>query len=1351
MTTIFEVSRGGLHDLEVISELGRGAETVVYLVRRRGREYALKLLTTAGNDPRALMALRREAALLGSVGHPLLPRIFEVGAAEAGPYLVLEYVDGCPLSQTLQEGPLDEARAVRLAIDVVGPLTAAHGAGLVHRDVKPDNIILGPDGTARLIDFGLIFRGGAEHDGVAGTLLYGAPEQAGMLKRAVDGRSDLYALGAVLFECVTGHPPYRSLDAGELIRMHATAPVPDPQAIRPDLSPTFTAVITKLMAKDPDDRYQSGESLLDDLHRLAAHPGAVFPVGTAGPPARTEPLVGRDAEVVQLASRWLKARDGHGGTALVEGVAGVGKSRLVRELTTAIAADGDIVLYGKCLPDDPVPLAPLRAAVERCLRVVDRLPPQERANAVERLRRAAGRGGPLLGALSPLLADLVQAPDLSGMDRHDQFVNAVAAFLIGLADEFQGALLYLDDVQWLDGLTREVLRQVTSRLPGTPLLVIATGRDDPDSTAAVGRFMNDMDATLDTRLRLGPLSREAVADLVAFHLGGLRVAPSVVDELVARIGGNPFTVVEYVRAVIDAGLIVPSWEGWRLDQAGLDRLELSDDVLDLVLQRIDGLGGETRRLLAAGAATGRRFGAALVAAICDVDPRHGQYVLAEAEARRLVTATGPDGYRFLHDRIREALLAGLDELTLRRLHQRIAEVLEATGRGEPSYVYATARHYALGETHRTPRKVYASGLAAGRLALAEHAPAEARQFLLVAVTAAQAARLTPDIGLPIALGQACARTGRFAEGLEHLDRALQAEPDRLRRAEVYGQIAEVHSSAWDPGRAFGAVRLGLAELGKPLPGNHLVLVVTTLWCVLAGLAVGLTGIGSGSARDRTRERLRLQAALLDAGARASSMQMHREMRAILGLRALYAVNRLGPAPEYVHHFAGYGLMADVAQRPALAARMYARADAAAAALGDPVLVGYVAWKRGAGAHLADSEEAETWIRALTEHERWLDLGDYLTGVSAVCIQLFKRGRTHEAYAWYARGTARLAPGAQAEGAPIAAAAALIAAQRGRRDEATAALDSMSRFLAANPDNRMQLINLLAARVIVLVELGELGQAFERGTAEFAALGIRPRHLVPEQRVYYIHQALGRLAQCRTAGREHREAALRAAEQAVAMLGEAANNRVLRAFHAAARADLEVLTGRPLDALRTAVPAELDLMPLDAPLISFELARVRARALRALGEAGQAQAHARYALLLAVDQQWDLRARSIRGEFGISGVGSLHTTGAPPLTTVTDPPSVSRSPGALNGGGGGDDRANPSSNGAALSRRLAALQQVSLAAATVLDPRELARVALDETVRILGAERAYLFLVDPDLDQLVPHLGRDGDGNDIDEL
>ncbi|HEU4424256.1 MAG TPA: AAA family ATPase [Pilimelia sp.] len=1261
-TAIFEATSGTFPDLEVISELGHGSETVVYRVRRGGRDYALKLLTTAGADPQALTRLRREAALLGCVDHPLLPRIYEVGQVDSGPYLILEYIDGYPLSRTLRAGCLAETDAVRLAIDIAGPLAAAHHAGLVHRDVKPDNVIVQPDGTARLIDFGLAFRQSARPDRVAGTLLYSAPEQTGAIRRAVDGRADLYGLGVLLFESVTGRLPYHSLDARELIRMHASAPVPDPRSVRPGLSSTFAAIVGKLIAKDPEDRYSSGESLLADLRRLHDGSGAPFPVGWAAPEARTAgpgSLIGRDQEIVRLANRWLGAREGRGGAAIVEGPAGVGKSRLVRELTTAVARDGDVVLYGKCQPDEPVPLAPLRGAVERFLRTVDRLPVDERERSVARLRRAAGRGGPLLRALSPLLADLVEAPDIGENDRHEQFINAVAAFLIGLADEFRGVLLHIDDVHWLDGPTRRVLQQLTSRLPGTPLLIVATSRDDGDNAPALARFGSDMDATLDTRVPLRLLPFEGVTSLVEFHLGGVRVGAEVVEELAARAGGNPFTVGEYVRTVIDAGLVEPTWTGWRLDLAGLDRLELSGDALDLVLRRIGGLGVASRQVLAAAAATGQRFEVDTVATVCGIHPQQGQAVLAEAEARRLVAGAGAGAYRFRHDRIREALLAELEPATRRRLHQRIAEVLEATGSTDPRHVYRTARHYALGETYRTPQKVYATGLAAGRLALADHAPAEARAFLETAAAAAHAAGVTVTADLHLALGLSCGRTGSFGEALEHLDRALDAEPDALRRANVLAQIASVHTAAWDPASAFDAVRRGLVELRRPLPRAGVALVAGTLVRFLAGLAIGRTRLGFGTARGYRRERFRLEAVLYDAGAYASSMRMRRRMRAILGFRSLYPINRLGPSPEYVRHLAGFGVIADVAGRAKLATRLYDRAAATAAEIGDPVLVGHVEWKRGAGHHLSAADDGETWMRALTEHERWLDLGDYLTGVSSTCIQLVKRGRTHDAEAWYTRGRARLAPGAQAEGAAFGVVAAAIAAQRGRPDDAMAGLEALRRFVTLSPDNRPQVVNLFTARILTLVELGDDGDAFEQVAEEFARLDVKPSAMVPEQKVFFIYAALGRLAQCHQAPAERRAAYRAAAENAVAALGKAADNRILRAFHRVARADLEVLAGRPEAALREVMHAEFDLLPVDAPLIAYEIARVRARALRTLGEPAQARMQARYALMHAVDQGWDQRIRWIRQEFGISSSTPGHVSGASLTQTLATSGSGSR--------------------------------------------------------------------------------------------
>ncbi len=880
----------------------------------------------------------------------------------------------------------------------------------------------------------------------------------------------------------------------------------------------MAAIIATLMAKDPDDRYQSGESLLSDLRRLAAQPDETFRVASGergGPPAEPQRLVGRDYEVVSLAHRWLKARDGGGGAVIVEGPSGAGKTRLVREVTNAVASDGDLTMYGKCVPDDPVPLAPLRGAVERYLRTVERLPPAERDRAVEQLRRAAGRGGPLLRTLSPLLADLVQAPTIDELNRHEQFVNAVAAFLIGMAEEFQGAVLHIDDVQWLDEPTRRVLQRVTSRLLVTPLLVIATARNGPGYAAALDQFAADMDATLDTRIPLGPLEPDAVEQLVTEHLGAVRLPAENIAEMAARAGGNPFTIGEYMRAVFDAGLVTPSWGGWQLDLAGLDRLELSGDAVDLVLQRIDGLGAESRRLLAAGAAGGRWFPAELAAAVCDIDPRRARTLLAEAESRRLVTATGVDGYRFPHDRIREALLVGVDARELRGLHQRIAEVLDAAAPGDPRYIYAVARHYARGETARRPHRVYFTGFAAGRLALAEHAPAEARDFLEVAARAAPAAGITPPPDFFLALGTSCARSGRFAQAHQHLDQALRGEPDRLGRAEILAQAALVHNSAWNPDQAFDAVRRGLAELGSPLPRGRLALAVTTIWSVLLGLVVGRTKLGFGTARGRGRERYRLEAVLCDIATLASSLRMRRAMRAIMSLRALYPINRLGPGREYAQHMAGLGVIADVAGRPKFATRLYDRAAAVAADIGDPELVGFVEWKRGAGSFLSGhDDDSRVWSRALVEHERWLELGDYLTGVSTVCMQYFKRGCTDEAESWYRRGRARLGPGAEAEGAAISAVGAVIAVQRGRVEEAEANIEALRRFLRANPDNPMQLINLYGARMVALVEQGRLGEPFEQLTTEFAALRLKPKAMVPEQRIYYVYEALGRLARCR---------------------------------------------------------------------------------------------------------------------------------------------------------------------------------------------------------------------------------------------
>ena len=265
--------------LTIESLIGHGAHSTVYLARKAdGGTYAIKIANEKNADTREKRQLfLREAAVLAQVRHHALPAIFEAGETQGISYLVVEYMHGSTLNHVIDEAGLPEEEVLRVAKDIAGALSAIHQLGIVHRDIKPENIIVPPYGGARLIDYGLSVLAGGDTDSdvndvnkVVGTFQYSAPEQTGMLDRAVDGRSDLYALGVVLFEIACSERPFKAKDIGELVRQHAVVRAPDLRSIRPDVSPALASIVNKLLAKDPDDRYQTAHGLLEDLDRFGA-------------------------------------------------------------------------------------------------------------------------------------------------------------------------------------------------------------------------------------------------------------------------------------------------------------------------------------------------------------------------------------------------------------------------------------------------------------------------------------------------------------------------------------------------------------------------------------------------------------------------------------------------------------------------------------------------------------------------------------------------------------------------------------------------------------------------------------------------------------------------------------------------------------------------------------------------------------------------------------------------------------------------------------------------------------------------------------------------------------------------
>jgi len=1278
----------------------------------------MKVFTDAVDaEGAALVALRREAALLAWVGHPGLPQVHEVGQMGDYFYLIMDLVEGTELSAVLAGGMPPVERVVELGAQVGEILAAVHQVGLVHRDVKPHNIMVEPAGGVRLIDFGTAaWAGGEKADVVAGTLLYCAPEQSGMIKRPVDARSDLYSLGVVLFEALAGHPPFVSDDVAELLRMHVVTPPPRLDERRPEVPGALADIVARLLATDPDDRYQTSMSLVTDLRALIVDPSAVpAPAALADDGAVRSglaPLIGRDAERIRLTGRWQRACDGHGGVVVVSGGPGIGKTRLMQELAQLVRRQGLPVLWAEC-DGDAGPLSAIRAALEYYLTRLRRLPPQPRDLAIRQVREAVGPAAVLLRRLSPMLAAIVtdDRPEQSYAADRDLLTSAVAVFLAELARLGGGALLCLDGASRADEATQAVLRLLGAGLADAPLLVVLS---TPEGTGS--RLQATLVEQADCVLALAPFGPKAVAELVAAVARGLAVDAGLAESLVARCGTTPFEVQEYVRAVVDAGLLVPHWGTIRLDLPGLDALALPEDVFELILHRVDGVGPRCRDLLTVGAAIGLRFDSELAARASGLDDAAE---LLDQAAARMVVEYGDGELRFVHDGIRQALLGALDGPARRRLHQRIADVLHEVRSTDPAHVHALGRHCLLGEPDRDPSRSLTALVAAGRQAVADCAPADAVELLV------QARRLVDRVpgadGSEVSeqLGIAYYRAGRFTDALAILEGVRSAAADPVDRARLCYWMHDAHLGTGNLEACLAVAQLGLTELGRRLPAHPLIMVASSLVRFCAGLIVERSGLSTvGPVRNARDARFELEGVFLGRMAADHLLGLNPVPGLALNLRALYPLARLGLCPEYVRTRAQLGAVAVAIGLPRHKA--FRRADEAAATLGDPETTTRVAWLQRVCVAFSD-ENRRTLGAEILDRTGMVPAAAQLSVLTRGIWILLGAGYARQAQRLRDYGVALLAAD-DVTGHDLTLCGIAIASAQGRISDA----DAMMRRLEDQPDaygDPSRRLSQLLAEAVAAVEQQDAGPTFDRIAADFAALRIDQRSLMQPARVIYMVLAYGRLGQLGSAPPERRAAALAAAESAVKTLGGAASGLVAKTHHRIAEAYLRHLRGDHLGALAGLAGAERRQGDLDAPSVSFEAARLRARALTALGRTSDATVAAVGALSLAESQGWPHRAQWIRTEF-------------PDL----------RSAGSHLGGGTGR-LSHASSQTTTHQQLLAALEQMTTAASGILDPRQLTRVALDEIIRLLHAERAFMFRTGDD-GRLLPHLGRDAAGDDL---
>ena len=616
--------------------------------------------------------------------------------------LVLEDPGGAPLDLLLGR-PLEISHFLRIAIPLAGALRRAHERGLIHKDIKPANILLdAASGGVRLTGFGIASRLPRERQApappevIAGTLAYMAPEQTGRMNRSVDSRSDLYALGVTFYEMLTGQLPFTAADPMEWVHCHiARKPVPPSERLE-TVPAAVSALILKLLAKTAEERYQTAAGLERDLRRCLAaweaqHRIDAFPLGQQDAPdwlLIPQKLYGREREIETLLGAFDRVvTSGRPELVLLSGYSGIGKSAVVNELHKALVPPRGLFASGKFDQyKRDIPYATLAQAFRSLVRLLLSQSEAELGRWRDSLIEVLGLNGQLIVNLVPELELVIgkqpAVADLPPQDAQNRFQMVFRRFLGVFARKEHPLALFLDDLQWLDAATLDLLEHLVTHPEVRHVLLVGAYRENQVSSShpllrtlgairKAGAFVQEVS--------LAPLAQEDLVRLIADTLSCAPDRAAPLARLVhEKTGGNPFFAIQFISALAEEGLLrfdhyAVRWR-WELDR--VHAKGYTDNVVDLMVRKLTRLPAETQAALQQLACLGNLTDITMVSIVLGKSNEDVRSDLWDAVRLELVEHLG-GSYKFIHDRIQEAAYSLVPERLRTEAHLRIGRLLAA--------------------------------------------------------------------------------------------------------------------------------------------------------------------------------------------------------------------------------------------------------------------------------------------------------------------------------------------------------------------------------------------------------------------------------------------------------------------------------------------------------------------------------------------------------------------------------------------------------------------------------------------------------------------------------------------------
>jgi len=845
---------------QLIELLGESLHAWVFKAVSKSRTdnvVTLKLLKHPLKHESQRRYLRQKVERLKVIHDPrvITPQVFE--CYDELQFITQDFFPGVNLESWRQglSGPLPLDDFFTLAGELALAVNAVHEAGIIHGGIKPHNILIRPDTLAlRVVDFltpidireisHFIY----DQSFVEGTLAYTSPEQTGRINHRVDFSTDIYSLGIVFYQLLTGRLPFTSTDPLTLIHSHLAEEAPLLHQINPDVPEVLGQIVAKMCLKEPEKRYQTGTGVYADLRRCAEEHAAAgrikpFKLGLYDHTRRVifiSKMVGRDAEAAIILNEYAQVVRGGFRSVFISGLPGIGKTRLIQELQRPLVANRGYFTSGKFDQyQKNIPYSSLLQALRNLIRTFLTESDERVGHWQGQILAALGQQGRVIADVVPELLTLVgpqpEVPALPPVEARNRFNNLFGCFLASLASESNPLILFIDDLQWCDSATFDFLQHVFANAEDHPhlLFIGAYRHNEVDSAHPLAHLLRSIQARHQAlrELRVGALNPQACHEMVAYILDlPLKQTEALAAFLAELTEGNPLFVSESLSWLHNEQLLVFGTNGqWGWDMGKIRRCEMPASVVDMFGSKVRRLKPETLEILKICACMGNRFAADEISLIHDIELRplfeHLQPVLGLGLLMESKTEL-----QFVHDRVQEAVLRLIGQEHRRQIHWRIGLHLLGEEPLGPELeqrenLFTIAAHLNLGRGKdmdaEQAQRLATVNFHAGNKALDALATQAANEYFRTGLDLLPPDSWRSHYALTFRLHQKLAKTelmnGRYEQSESLLDTLLQRAADDLDRAEALAEQTTSLSSIGNFIKAIATANRGLAYFDKAIP------------------------------------------------------------------------------------------------------------------------------------------------------------------------------------------------------------------------------------------------------------------------------------------------------------------------------------------------------------------------------------------------------------------------------------------------------------------------------------------------------------------------------------------------------